>query len=236
MSKKAAAPSTAPSSSWVTFAIIGLFGVLFGATLMYFALRGRQPVPGAVPVATNPDPTSHQPAPGLTAGKSPVDAARTLGNFYYDHQNWPQAIEHYQSAIRQGSDDADIRTDLGNAYRFAGRPDDALLQYQLAQKMNPAHEFSLFNQGGLFLEAYGQPAKAVEIWQEYLARFPNGRSANAARLLITQTQGGLPAVSTLPATPAAAPTGGPAQATAPSATENLILRQIEAARTKDAKP
>lgn len=232
MSKKAASTPPAPSPSWVTFGIIGLFGVLFGATLMYFALRGRAPVPGAVPAAVNPDPASHRPDPNLTAGQPPAQAARTLGNFYYDHQNWPQAIEHYQAAIRQGSDDADIRTDLGNAYRFAGRPDDALLQYTLAQKMDASHEFSLFNQGGLYLEAYQQSAKAVEVWQEYLARFPNGRSAAAARQLIAQVQGGLPVVPALPAT---APDSASAPA-APSAAESLILRQIEVARTKDAKP
>ena len=68
MSKKAAPPPPAPSPSWATFAIIGLFGLLFGATLMYFALRTRQPAPGTAPAATNPDPTSHQPDPALTAG------------------------------------------------------------------------------------------------------------------------------------------------------------------------
>lgn len=233
MSKKTAPTPTSSSPSWATFGIIGLFGVLFGATLMYFALRGRTPAPGAVPAAASPDPATHRPDPNLTAGQDPVQAARTLGNFYYDHQNWPQAIEHYQSAIRQGSDDADIRTDLGNAYRFSGRPDDALLQYTLAQKMNPSHEFSLFNQGGLYLEAYKQPAKAAEVWQEYLARFPNGRSAVAARQLLAQIQGELPL-------PAPSPTGAPAPQSAPpiapSAAENLILRQLEAAKSKDAKP
>ncbi len=236
MSKKTAPAQPAATSSWFTVGLIALFGALFGATLMFFALRPSQPAaPAPTGTALPADPALHRPDPGLTAGKSPADAARSLGNFYYDHQNWSQAIEHYQSAIRQGSDDADIRTDLGNAYRFASRPDDALLQYQLAQKMNPAHEFSLFNQGGLFIEAYQQPAKAVEIWQAYLQRFPNGRSAAAARQLIDQTQGGLPVVPNLPATaPVAGP--APAQTPAPSAAENLILRQIEAARAKDAKP
>ncbi|MDQ5978698.1 MAG: hypothetical protein QG602_1672, partial [Verrucomicrobiota bacterium] len=198
------------------------------------ALRPRPPAPESITVNLPTDPTVHRPDPALTAGKAPAEAARTLGNFYYDHRNWPQAIEHYQSAIRQGSDDADIRTDLGNAYRFANRPDDALLQYQLAQKMSPGHEFSLFNQGGLFLEAYQQPAKALEIWQTYLQRFPNGRSAAAARQLIAQAQGGLPVVPALPAN-AAGDASSPA-APASSAAEDLILRQIEAARAKAAKP
>lgn len=224
-------PSPPASSSWATIGLVALFGALFGSTLMYFALRPRQPAPGAVPtpaVATNPDPTTHQPAPDLTAGQTPVQAERTLGNFYYDHQNWTQAVSHYEAAIRQGSDDADIRTDLGNAYRFAGRPDDALLQYTLAQKMNPAHEFSLFNQGGLYLEDFKQPGKAVEVWQEYLVRFPAGRNVAAARQLITQTQGGV--APALP--PAAGPAATAPSAPPPSAAEDLILRQIEAARSK----
>ncbi|RXK56812.1 tetratricopeptide repeat protein [Oleiharenicola lentus] len=231
MSKKTAAAQPPATSSWLTVGLIACFGALFGAGLMYFALRPRQPAPETITVNLPADPTVHRPDPALTAGKAPAEAARTLGNFYYDHQNWAQAIEHYQSAIRQGSDDADIRTDLGNAYRFSNRPDDALLQYQLAQKLNPAHEFSLFNQGGLYSEAYQQPAQAVEIWQTYLQRFPNGRSASAARQLIAQVQGGLPVV---PSLPAAGPS--PAPTPAASAAENLILRQIEAARTKDAKP
>ena len=93
-----------------------------------------------------------------------------------------------RSAIRARIDDADIRTDLGNAYRFIGRFDDALAQYRRAQQMNPAHEFSLFNQGGLFLEDLKQPAKAIEVWEEYLVRFPDRPECLAARQLIAQAQ------------------------------------------------
>lgn len=230
MSKKATPPPA--TSFWTTFAITALFGALFGATITFFFVRSSQPkatavATGTTTTATNPDPATHRPDPALTAGQNPVQADRTLGNFYYDHQNWPKAIEHYQSAIRQGSDDADIRTDLGNAYRFAGRPDDALVQYGLAQKMRPTHEFSLFNQGGLFLEDFKQPARAVEIWQEYLVRFPTGRNVEAARQLIARTQGTdvLPA---LPSPTAAGPKTSPA--------EDLILRQIQAAQSKSGQP
>lgn len=227
MSKK---PSPAPAANnWLALGLIGLFGAVLGAGFTFLALRPRAPAPGTLPAAPSPDPTVHRPAPELTAGQTPAQADRTLGNFYYDHRNWPMALRHYEAAIRQGSDDADIRTDLGNAYRFSGRPDDALLQYTLAQRMDPTHEFSLFNQGGLYLENLGQPAKAVEVWQEYLARFPHGRSVEAARQLLAQVQG-VPAAGSLPAVPAA-----PVPAAAvPSAAESLILRQIEAARSQDA--
>lgn len=148
---RAAAVTKSASSTWLAFTVTGLCGGLIGATATYLALRPKlsvTPIAAASLAKTAADPLAYLPPPELTAGQAPAQAERTLGNFYYDHQNWPAAIRSYQAAIQQGSDDADIRTDLGNAYRFSQRPDDALVQYQLAQKMNPAHEFSLFNQGG----------------------------------------------------------------------------------------
>src|SRR5438105_4611248 len=173
MSKKSLPASQSPASFWLPFVCIGLIGALVGSTITYLALRpGLHPAAPAAAAVANPDPTVQLPSPELTAGQTPAQADRTLGNFYYDHQNWMQAINHYETAIRQGTDDADIRTDLGNSYRFIGRFDDALAQYHRAQTLNPQHEFSLFNQGGLYLEDLKQPAKAVAVWQEYLARFP----------------------------------------------------------------
>lgn len=204
---KPSAPSTPPPaqpSFWIPFLMVGIVGALLGATITYLALRPQLDRAaslqsamaamnnanaagtgmGATPVDIN-----HPPPADLTAGMVPALAERTLGNFYYDHQNWPEAIRRYESAIKLGNDDADIRTDLGNAYRFTGRPQDALTQYELAQRMNPQHEFSLFNQGGLYLEDLKNPAKAIETWTAYLARFPNGTNAAAARNLIAQASG-----------------------------------------------
>lgn len=225
---KNALPTAQPSGSfWGPFVSVGLIGVLLGSTITYLALRpGLQPATPATTAVVNPDPTAHLPSPELTAGQPPAQADRTLGNFYYDHQNWPQAINHYESAIRQGIDDADIRTDLGNAYRFIGRFDEALAQYTRAHQLNPLHEFSLFNQGGLYREDLKQPAKAIAVWQEYLVRFPTGQNVLAARQLIAQAQGG--------ASGALAPE--PAVAGQPSATEKLILQQIKSGQTKSDQP
>lgn len=218
-------PPTRPSGFfWITFTVSGLIGALVGIIFTLVVLRPGPPpsASGAAPTL-NPDPSTHRPAPELTAGQTPAQADRTLGNFYYDHQDWSKAIAHYESAIRQGSDDADIRTDLGNVYRFTGRFDDALAQYHRAREMNPAHEFSLFNQGGLYLEGLKQPAKAIEKWQEYLVLFPNGRNVVVARQLIAQAQ----AASGIPPPPAAGQT---------SAAEALILERINASQNKGGKP
>ncbi len=223
------APTSQPTPSfWLPFVTIGLLGLLIGATITYLALLPNlRPVnaTNSTPLG-NPDPTTHLPTPELTAGQPPAQADRTLGNFYYDHQNWSQAIRSYESALKQGNDDADIRTDLGNAYRFAGRTDDALTQYNRAQKMNPAHEFSLFNQGGLYLEDLKQPGRAIEIWNQYLTRFPAGRNVDAARQLIAQAQAGITGLILPP----------PATPGKTSPTEDLILRQLKAGQSNPGKP
>jgi tetratricopeptide (TPR) repeat protein len=126
--------------------------------------------------------------PPLDTSLSPAQTAVASGNSYYDRKIWPRAIEAYEKAIALGADNSDVRTDLGNAYRFSDRPQKALEQYEIAQKQNPQHENSLFNQGGLYAFSLNQPEKALEIWRECLARFPQSPNAPKTRELISEVE------------------------------------------------
>lgn len=208
----------ATSPAWFTYFLCTLCGLLIGAsgTYMILAPKLQQSAPRAqasTQAAFAPEPAvggaTHPPPPQLTAGLPPAQADRALGNFHYDHRDWAKAISYYESAIKQGSDDSDIRTDLGNAYRFSDRPNEALIQYQLAQKMNPEHEFSLFNQASLYSEVLGQPLEGIARWNEYLTRFPQGRNVTAARELIAQTQAQMSGLAPVaPLNPGTAPATG----------------------------
>jgi len=115
---------------------------------------------------------------------SPGAAAVVQGNTCYDQKNWGKAIEFYQQAISLGIDNADVRTDLGNAFRFAGEPQKALEQYQTAQRKDPQHENSLYNMAMLYAQELHDPPAATRAMQEYLLRFPNGDKVSTAKEFI----------------------------------------------------
>ena len=138
---------------------------------------------------TPPDLEATPPAQALV-GLTQPQAALVSGNWFFDHQNWPRAIAAYQTAIKGGIDNPNVRTDLGSSYRFMKQPQQALEQYEIAQKQDPKHETSLFNQGAVYAFSMGQTAKGVAIWKETLKQFPNGINAAAARQLIQQAEQG----------------------------------------------
>jgi len=128
-------------------------------------------------------------APPDVSGMSASDAAVALGNFAYDHQRWPEAIRRYQEAIASGVDTADLHTDLGNAFRFSGQPEQALSQYTIAQKLDPQHQNSLFNQISLFTEVLNEPGRAIPICEEFIRRFPSSDKLPAVQQQLVRAKG-----------------------------------------------
>lgn len=127
-------------------------------------------------------------APPDVSQLAPADAAMALGNWNYDRQAWREAIDAYLSAISLGADNPNVRTDLGNAFRFSGEPDKALEQYQIARKQNPLHEYSLINMANLYSQVLRDPANALISWREYLRLFPTGeKAAFANQFILTES-------------------------------------------------
>ncbi|MEO5754434.1 MAG: tetratricopeptide repeat protein [Chthoniobacterales bacterium] len=145
------------------------------------------PPPGAQPSVAAPPAALAPVGPPDVSQMLPVDAARTLGNWNYDRQDWAHAIEHYEQAITLGADNPDVRTDLGNCYRFLGQPEKALEQYELAQKQNPQHENSLFNQISLFARLLHDQDRAASVARDFVARFPQSPQAENARQQLQST-------------------------------------------------
>ena len=182
---------------WLGYLLTALIAVGLGIGGTYLVLwkssqdtqallnQARAQLASMSPTPGGPTTAPGVPPPSLTAGLDEGHAALNLGNWYEDHSDWANAIKNYSLAIADGTDNPDIRTDLGVAYYRANQPQKALEQYQNAQKQNPAHENSLFNQGAAYAQL-GQADKATAIWQRYLARFPQGQHGADAQQLISE--------------------------------------------------
>ncbi len=153
---------------WGAYAAIGLVCAALGSGGTYLALKPALAQSHATRAVT-------------------AQAARDLGDAYEDRQQWPEAIAAYTQAIASGLDNPDIRTDLGVAYFKSSQPQKALQQYVEAQRQNPAHENSLFNEASAYA-VLGDSARAISIWKQYLQRFPQGQHVADARNFIAAVQ------------------------------------------------
>lgn len=230
--KNSPAPA-APSKTgalWPAFVLVAATSALAGAFGMRLYLQPRidaaiAPVSPTQPVVSA-RPVVPEPPADLTAGQTPAQAERTLGNYFYDHADWPRALQHYAAAIRGGSDDADIRTDYANAYQFNGRFPEAVEQYLAAQKLDPTHQASRFNLAVCYAEGLKDSAKAIATWEEFLRLFPNSDRAAAAREGITHLREHNHSPAAAPA-PAPAPTASPTPSPAPAADNADVQRMMQ---------
>jgi len=188
--------TSAISLQWVV--VIAAIAFLAGAATSWLIFDQQQPKTSPLQAQQPPssppltEAISAAPVPPDLAPTSPGQAAVALGNWNYDRKLWQKAIESYQRAISLGMDNANVRTDLANALRFSGFPQQALAEYQIARREEPQHENSLCNLATLYAQVLNDPGNAVLAWQEYLRRFPDGDKAPVARQYIAATSQNLP--------------------------------------------
>ncbi len=160
---------------------------IFVGLIAGWLLRGSSsPVadaPAAAPAPTSPG-ESMQSAASLNLEAQPLlDALKAnpkdaptlvkLGNVYFDHKFWPEAIRYYQQALDIQPDDPDVRTDMGTAYFYSGFPDKAIEQFNQVLKKSPNYPNTLFNLGIVRRDAYKDNAGALAAWEKLLKSNPN---------------------------------------------------------------
>src|SRR5262249_37393262 len=159
--------------------VLLLVGVLVGFAAGYFAAGGGRPSTNAGHTASSAG--AARSASGRMAviqqavgpGPHNPEHLTTLGNAYYDEDDWDRAIASYEKARRKAPKDPNLLSDLGAAYRNRGEFDLAVAYFKKARENDPDHWQSLLNL--VLVEAFDRkdPAAAQRAFDELKTRYPD---------------------------------------------------------------
>jgi cytochrome c-type biogenesis protein CcmH/NrfG len=163
------------------------------------AASASVPAPAATGGATNAQPTPEQlkkmadtqAAPLLEKLKSDPNNPELLsgiGNFYYDAQQFPIAVDYYGKALKAKPSDAAVRTDMATAYWYMGNADDAIAEFNKALTYEPNKPNTLFNLGLVKWQGKMDIDGAVKDWQKLLATNPNYEGKDKVEQMIAEAR------------------------------------------------
>ncbi len=101
-----------------------------------------------------------------------VSALVRLGNLYYDHGKFREAVDWYGRALEIAPDDVNVRTDRGTSYWNLGEADAAIAEFNRSLQSNPTHAQTLYNLGVVYLHGKNNPGQARQAWEKLLATNP----------------------------------------------------------------
>jgi tetratricopeptide (TPR) repeat protein len=96
-----------------------------------------------------------------------------LGNLYYDHRQFREAIDYYGRALDIDPNNPDVRTDRGTSYWNIGQTDAAIGEFQKSLDVNPGHAHTLYNLGLVYLNGKSNQDEARKAWERLLVANPN---------------------------------------------------------------
>jgi tetratricopeptide (TPR) repeat protein len=155
-----------------------LIGVLIGFIVGYFAGGAGKPS-GPAPAAQSESAETAGGASRLEEIQRDVEKdpenpklLTSLGNAWYDREDWDRAIDAYEKARRKAPDDPNLLSDLGAAYRNRGEFRRAVGLFERARGKNQEHWQSLLNL--VLIHAYDlrDPAGAQRWFDELKRRYP----------------------------------------------------------------
>ncbi len=123
-----------------------LVGALLGFIGGYFAAGGARPnaaAPAAARAAGQDRVAEIEGA--LEKDPESPKLLTSLGNAFYDREDWDGAIRAYEKARRKAAGDPSLLSDLGSAYRNRGEFKRAIALFEKARAADPDHWQSLLN-------------------------------------------------------------------------------------------
>ena len=130
---------------------------------------------------------------------------------YFDAEQYKDAKQWYEAALKLDPNNADISTDLGVGYYYLNQPDRALAQFDRSLQIDSKHTKTLLNVG--IVRAFGKQdlAGAAKAWEQVLALAPASPEGQAAKRALDAMKGAHPNLPAAPhrRRPRPGPTEGP---------------------------
>jgi cytochrome c-type biogenesis protein CcmH/NrfG len=112
-----------------------------------------------------------------------------LGNIYFDHNRYREAIDAYSQYLAIKPEDPDVRTRMGTMLRGLGDFDGAIEEFRKVAQSDPKHGDSRFQMGVVFLQDKSDAKEAMEAWREFLQVEPKGHRADWVRAEMKKLEG-----------------------------------------------
>ena len=184
--------------SFLLIIVAFLAGFLIGAVSgikFYGAQKG-----GASSSVSEEGPASPQPKVNLTQEIAQLEEALrhdpenlqaliSLGNAYFDMNQYNKAIETYQKALKIDPKNADVRTDMGIMYRNIKDYDSAVREFRQAVRDNPIHVNSRFNLAIVLQNDKKDIPAAIAAWEDFLRVAPADERAGMAKAQLERLKG-----------------------------------------------
>lgn len=155
------------------------------------AATASQPSPRASNPEQMKEEADAQAAPLVDQLKSqPSDPAllTSIGNLYYDAQQYPVAVDYYDRALKAKPSDAAVRTDMATAYWYMGNSDSAIAEFNKALTYAPNNPNTLFNRGLVKWQGKRDAAGAAADWEKLLATAPNYPEKDKVQQMLNQVR------------------------------------------------
>jgi tetratricopeptide (TPR) repeat protein len=161
-----------------------------GLIFIFVFVSSQSRPPGASSGNMPTSPQSEPPLPQLTeaeVARLPKDFKKLveMGNHYFDHQQFHDAMVIYRKALEIDSTNLDLRTDFAASLNFMGDFAGAKKELEKVLARRPNHAVATFNLGVVHINL-GQNEQARRYWEKYLQLDPSSPRAQEVKKLLAE--------------------------------------------------